>query len=160
MIEGAPPWHVLPDVKHEQGRLRPLFRERSKANCWGFQPVSCVVQMKSPIADMKNTGVRYGGAITAALFLRQFVDTDKACPTGPAKLHTAAACQSTLRLALCWSRAETRQARNNLRGRAGAVDLACVLPLHSAYMHAAGDLSSAPVMLSALIKGLRIFNSP
>ena len=34
--------------------------------------------MKSPIADMKNTGVRYGGAITAALFLRQFVDTDKA----------------------------------------------------------------------------------
>ena len=34
-------------------------------------------QMKSPIADMKNTGPRYGGAITAALFLRQFVDTDK-----------------------------------------------------------------------------------
>ena len=92
MIEGAPPWHVLPDVKHEQGRLSPLFRERSKANCWGFQPVSSVVQMKSPIADMKNTGVRYGGAITAALFLRQFVDTDKARPARPAKLHTAAAC--------------------------------------------------------------------
>ncbi|KAK9843719.1 hypothetical protein WJX81_003551 [Elliptochloris bilobata] len=34
-------------------------------------------QMKSPIADMKNTGGRTGGAITAALFLRQFVDTDK-----------------------------------------------------------------------------------
>ncbi|HEY4221973.1 MAG TPA: leucyl aminopeptidase, partial [Myxococcota bacterium] len=31
-------------------------------------------QLKSNIADMKNTGTRYGGAITAALFLKQFVD--------------------------------------------------------------------------------------
>lgn len=31
-------------------------------------------QLKSPIADMRNTGERYGGAITAALFLKQFVD--------------------------------------------------------------------------------------
>jgi len=30
-------------------------------------------QMKSPIADMKNTGTRAGGSITAALFLQQFV---------------------------------------------------------------------------------------
>ncbi len=29
--------------------------------------------MKSPIADMKNTGSRAGGSITAALFLKQFV---------------------------------------------------------------------------------------
>jgi leucyl aminopeptidase len=29
--------------------------------------------LKSPIADMKNTGPRGGGAITAALFLKQFV---------------------------------------------------------------------------------------
>ena len=29
--------------------------------------------MKSPIADMKNTGSRAGGAITAALFLKQYV---------------------------------------------------------------------------------------
>ena len=35
-------------------------------------------QMKSPIADMKNTGGRMGGAITAALFLKEYVDTDKA----------------------------------------------------------------------------------
>ena len=34
--------------------------------------------MKSPIADMKNTGARAGGAITASLFLREFVDTEKA----------------------------------------------------------------------------------
>lgn len=34
-------------------------------------------QMKSPIADMKNTGGRMGGAITAALFLREFVNIDK-----------------------------------------------------------------------------------
>jgi leucyl aminopeptidase len=31
-------------------------------------------QLKSPIADMRNTGDRYGGAITAALFLKRFVD--------------------------------------------------------------------------------------
>jgi leucyl aminopeptidase len=30
-------------------------------------------QLKSPIADMKNTGLRYGGAITAAMFLKTFV---------------------------------------------------------------------------------------
>ena len=31
-------------------------------------------QLKSSIADCKNTGLRFGGAITAALFLKQFVD--------------------------------------------------------------------------------------
>lgn len=31
--------------------------------------------LKSPIADMKNTGPRAGGSITAALFLKQFVKT-------------------------------------------------------------------------------------
>lgn len=31
-------------------------------------------QLKSNVADMKNTGTRFGGAITAALFLKQFVD--------------------------------------------------------------------------------------
>jgi RNA polymerase sigma factor (sigma-70 family) len=30
--------------------------------------------LKSPIADMKNTGPRSGGSITAALFLKQFVE--------------------------------------------------------------------------------------
>lgn len=34
-------------------------------------------QLKSPIADLKNTGGRMGGSITAALFLKEFVDTDK-----------------------------------------------------------------------------------
>ena len=35
--------------------------------------------LSSPIADLKNTGIqnRYGGAITASLFLREFVDTKK-----------------------------------------------------------------------------------
>ncbi len=35
-------------------------------------------QLKSPIADMKNSGGRMAGAITAALFLDQYVDTEKA----------------------------------------------------------------------------------
>jgi leucyl aminopeptidase len=30
-------------------------------------------QLKSPIADLKHTGSRYGGSITAAMFLREFV---------------------------------------------------------------------------------------
>jgi leucyl aminopeptidase len=30
--------------------------------------------LKSPIADMKNTGPRAGGSITAALFLKEFVE--------------------------------------------------------------------------------------
>jgi len=34
-------------------------------------------QMKSPVADMVNTGSRAGGSITAALFLKRYVDTDK-----------------------------------------------------------------------------------
>lgn len=35
--------------------------------------------LKSPIADLKNTGIatRFGGAITASLFLREFVNTEK-----------------------------------------------------------------------------------
>lgn len=34
-------------------------------------------QLKSSVADMKNTGTRMGGSITAALFLKEFVDTKK-----------------------------------------------------------------------------------
>ncbi|MGB5240448.1 MAG: leucyl aminopeptidase, partial [Prochlorococcaceae cyanobacterium] len=34
--------------------------------------------LKSPVADMKNTGPRPGGAITAALFLQDFVPADLA----------------------------------------------------------------------------------
>jgi leucyl aminopeptidase len=30
--------------------------------------------IKSPVADIKNCGDRYGGSITAALFLEEFVD--------------------------------------------------------------------------------------
>jgi hypothetical protein len=36
--------------------------------------------MKSPIADMKNVGTRFGGSITAALFCQQFVNTEKVPP--------------------------------------------------------------------------------
>ena len=34
-------------------------------------------QLKSKIADIKNIGGRYGGSITAALFLQNFVDKKK-----------------------------------------------------------------------------------
>ena len=34
-------------------------------------------QLESKIADIKNIGTRYGGAITAALFLQNFVSKKK-----------------------------------------------------------------------------------
>jgi leucyl aminopeptidase len=36
-------------------------------------PPRLVDQLKSEIADMKNTGERWGGALTAGLFLKEFV---------------------------------------------------------------------------------------
>lgn len=43
---------------------------------------SYLEQLKSPVADYKNTGTRLGGSITAALFLKEFVATDKARGAG------------------------------------------------------------------------------
>ena len=63
-------------------------------------------QLKSPIADMRNTGDRFGGAITAGLFLKTFakdtpwVHVDIA---GPASLTSDAALAA--------------QGRHRLRGR-------------------------------------------
>lgn len=34
-------------------------------------------QLESPFADLKNIGTRYGGSITAALFLQNFVEKGK-----------------------------------------------------------------------------------
>lgn len=39
--------------------------------------------MKSPIADMNNVGGRKGGCITAALFLREYVNADKVSSRHP-----------------------------------------------------------------------------
>jgi leucyl aminopeptidase len=50
-------------------------------------------QLKSEVADMRNTGARYGGALTAGLFLKEFVgDTpwvhvDLAGPASTDKEH-------------------------------------------------------------------------
>ena len=52
-------------------------------------------QLKSPIADMRNTGERYGGAITAGLFLKHFakdtpwVHVDLAGPASVSSDHGA-----------------------------------------------------------------------
>ena len=45
--------------------------------------------LDSPIADLKNTGIgnRYGSAITASLFLKEFVDTTKVWPHVPPVLY-------------------------------------------------------------------------
>ena len=36
-------------------------------------PDRLLEQLKSEVADMKNTGERWGGALTAGLFLKEFV---------------------------------------------------------------------------------------
>ena len=49
--------------------------ERAGEKMWHMpMPEEYKEQNKSDIADIKNTGNRYGGAITAALFLAEFVD--------------------------------------------------------------------------------------
>ncbi len=49
--------------------------ERTGEKMWHMpMPEEYREQIKSEIADVKNTGNRYGGAITAALFLAEFVD--------------------------------------------------------------------------------------
>jgi leucyl aminopeptidase len=54
-------------------------------------------QLKSEVADMKNTGERYGGALTAGLFLKEFVGetpwvhVDIAGPSSADKEHGAIA---------------------------------------------------------------------
>jgi leucyl aminopeptidase len=49
--------------------------ERTSERMWQMpMPEEYKEQNKSEIADVKNTGNRYGGAITAALFLAEFVD--------------------------------------------------------------------------------------
>jgi leucyl aminopeptidase len=49
--------------------------ERTGEKMWQLpMPEEYKEQIKSEVADIKNTGNRYGGAITAALFLAEFVD--------------------------------------------------------------------------------------
>jgi leucyl aminopeptidase len=57
-----------------------LARRLTKASddagedCWRMPLSEPLKEMlKSPVADLKNVGQRYGGAITAALFLREFI---------------------------------------------------------------------------------------
>ena len=48
--------------------------QRSGEGLWQMPlPASYMERMKSPFADLKNTGPRAGGAITAALFLKEFI---------------------------------------------------------------------------------------
>ncbi|SAY38481.1 leucyl aminopeptidase [Candidatus Synechococcus spongiarum] len=48
--------------------------QRSGEGLWRMPlPASYLERMKSPFADLKNTGPRFAGAITAALFLKEFV---------------------------------------------------------------------------------------
>lgn len=48
--------------------------QRAGEEMWRLPlPDRLIEQLKSSVADMRNTGERYGGALTAGLFLREFV---------------------------------------------------------------------------------------
>ena len=61
--------------------LESLFMRGSQKSLESYHPLPLHVDYKklieSDIADMKNTGGRYGGAITAALILEEFIDGNK-----------------------------------------------------------------------------------
>ena len=62
---------------NDQGLADKVLRaaDRTGERLWQMPlPEEYKEQNKSEIADVKNTGNRYGGAITAALFLAEFVD--------------------------------------------------------------------------------------
>lgn len=63
---------------NNQELLNEVIKAADKAGekLWQMpMPAEYKEQNKSEIADVKNTGNRYGGAITAALFLSEFVDS-------------------------------------------------------------------------------------
>jgi leucyl aminopeptidase len=63
---------------NDQNLVDKILRaaERTGEKMWHMpMPGEYREQIKSEIADVKNTGNRYGGAITAALFLAEFVDS-------------------------------------------------------------------------------------
>ena len=61
--------------------LESLFIRGSQKSLESYHPLPLHMDYKklieSDIADMKNTGGRYGGAITAALILEEFIDGNK-----------------------------------------------------------------------------------
>jgi len=62
---------------NDQGLMDKILKAaaRTGEKLWQMpMPEEYKEQNKSEIADVKNTGDRYGGAITAALFLAEFVD--------------------------------------------------------------------------------------
>ncbi len=62
---------------NDQGLTDKILKaaDRAGERLWQMpMPEEYKEQNKSEIADVKNTGDRYGGAITAALFLAEFVD--------------------------------------------------------------------------------------
>ena len=62
---------------------------------------SYMEQLKSPVADLKNTGGRLGGSITAALFLKEFVKTDKVGAGGGAAARDVGAAGDAWAAAAC-----------------------------------------------------------
>jgi leucyl aminopeptidase len=71
------------DIAGVYGTDRELVRavldagERAGENLWEMPlHMPYMSQLKTPIADCSNVGGRWGGSITAALFLRQFVKDD------------------------------------------------------------------------------------
>ena len=73
--------HLLRLVRQRRGGGRASSRPRSRSRArpmWRMPLLEDLrEQIKSDVADVKQTGERWGGSITAALFLREFVGDAK-----------------------------------------------------------------------------------
>ena len=67
---------VLGLLREPRRRARRAFARRARtpaSRCGACRCSRTSAKLKSDVADLKHTGDRYGGSITAALFLREFV---------------------------------------------------------------------------------------
>jgi leucyl aminopeptidase len=68
-------WRAALYATHDEDRDRYLAAAKSAGEAFWPMPLDEELKdtIKSPIADIKNTGDGYGGSVSAALFLREFV---------------------------------------------------------------------------------------
>jgi len=73
LISLGPPYSAYFTASDEVSSAMQRAAARAGESFWRMPLIEeLALQLKSDVADLKHTGERYGGAITAALFLREF----------------------------------------------------------------------------------------
>ncbi len=75
LVSLGPPYSAFFTAQDEIAEAMRSASERAGESFWRMPLIEeLAAQLKSDTADLKHTGDRFGGAITAALFLREFTD--------------------------------------------------------------------------------------